>query len=55
MSEEPMSVAIHPSGFHILVCSPENVKMMNILDSTLVTYKELGIKNCREIQFSNGG
>jgi hypothetical protein len=55
LSEEPISVAIHPSGFHILVCTPENVKMMNILDSSLVSYKELGIKNCKEIQFSNGG
>lgn len=28
---------------------------MNILDSSLVCYQDLGIKNCKEIQFSNGG
>jgi hypothetical protein len=53
--EEPLSLAIHPSGFQLIVCFPENIKMMNILDSKLVMYKELTIKNCKDIQFSNGG
>ena len=29
--------------------------MMNILDRTLVEYKKLPIKECREIVFSHGG
>jgi hypothetical protein len=29
--------------------------MMNVFSKTLKTYKEIAIKGCRDIRFSNGG
>ena len=54
-NEETYSVALHPSGFHIVIGFAENIKMMNILSNDLVAYKNIQIKNCKEIQFSHGG
>jgi|Transcript_17140 WD40 repeat protein len=52
---EAHALAFHPSGLHIVVGFSDQVRMMNILDKTLVEYKKLPIKECREIVFSNGG
>lgn len=46
---------MHPSGFHIVISTHDDVKMMNILDNRLECYKELGIKGCKVVEFSNGG
>jgi cilia- and flagella-associated protein 57 len=54
-TEETYSLAIHPSGFHLVVGFGECIKMMNILNNALVSFKSISIKNCREIQFSHGG
>jgi hypothetical protein len=54
-SEETYSLALHPSGFHIVVGFGECIKMMNILDKSLVSFKSIPIKSCREISFSHGG
>jgi len=54
--EEAFSIAIHPSGFHMVVGFQESVQIMNILDQQLQKVKEFKmIKSCREIKFSNGG
>ena len=53
--EEPISVSIHPSGFHILVGFKERVRMYNVLKNTLKEYKSMPLKNCRELKFSSGG
>jgi hypothetical protein len=53
--DEAYSVAFHPSGFHIIVGFTDKVRMMNIFSKKLSTYKEIPIKGCREIRFSNGG
>lgn len=53
--EEAISVAFHPSGFHIVVGFAEKIRMMNLFDDSLKEYKSLPIKSCREITFSNGG
>ncbi|EGR31811.1 WD repeat protein [Ichthyophthirius multifiliis] len=53
--EEAYSVAIHPSGFHIIVGFADRIKFLNIFENDLISFKELTVKNCREIQFSNGG
>ena len=55
INEEPLTLAFHPSGYHILVATPEHVKMMNVLDNKIETYHEVGIKNCRVLAFSNSG
>ena len=53
--EETYSLALHPSGFHIVIGFSESVRMMNILENQLVAFKNIQIKNCREISFSHGG
>lgn len=50
-----MSLAFHPSGLHLAVSFPDKIKLINIIDSDLVPYKELSQKNCYEVKFSNGG
>ena len=53
--EEPYNVAFHPSGFHIVVAFNERIRMMNLYEKTLLPYKDIQIKQCREIKFSHGG
>lgn len=55
VTEEALAVAMHPSGFHIVVALVDKILMMNILSKSLNTFKSLQIKNCREVRFSNGG
>lgn len=54
-TEEPYSVAFHPSGFHIVVGFADKLRMMNVFASTIKHYKEIHIKGCKEIKFCNGG
>lgn len=55
-TEEANSVAFHPSGYHIVVGFTDKIRMMNVFsEKKLSTFKEILIKSCREIQFSNGG
>ena len=54
-ADEAHSLALHPSGFQMVIGFGEKIEMMNILDKTLVPYKSIPIKNCREIAFSHGG
>jgi WD40 repeat protein len=54
-NEEPLSVAFHPSGLHIIVGFADKLRLMNLLVDSMRTFKELPIKACREVQFSNGG
>lgn len=54
-TEEPYSVAFHPSGFHIVVGFADKLRMMNIFATTIKHYKEIHIKGCKEIKFCNGG
>ena len=54
--EEPAyAVAFHPSGFHLVVGFADKIRMMNILMNDLVTYKEIPIKGCKEIAFTDCG
>jgi len=53
--DEANSLAFHPSGFHIVVGFTDKVRMMNVFQKSLKTFKEIPIKLCREIRFSNGG
>lgn len=48
-SEETLTVALHPSGCHIVVAFREQVRMMNILPNALVSFKTINIKLCNEI------
>ena len=53
--EEAYSLALHPSGFHLVVGFSDQVKLFNILDKRIEPYKPLPIRECREIVFSHGG
>lgn len=54
-TDEAYSVALHPSGFHLVAGFNEQIRLMNILDKSLEVYKTLPVKQCRELKFSNGG
>ena len=53
--EEAYALAFHPSGFHLVVGFTDKVRMLNILIDDIQAYKEIPVKNCREIAFSHGG
>mmetsp|Transcript_40676 Transcript_40676/g.29297 ORF Transcript_40676/g.29297 Transcript_40676/m.29297 type:complete len:181 (+) Transcript_40676:965-1507(+) len=53
--EEAHSVAMHPSGFHLIVGYSSCIQMMNIFSRSLKEYFSIPIKNCKEIKFSHGG
>ena len=53
--ETPLSVAFHPSGFHLVVGFTDKLRLMNVFSKSIEPYKEFNIKQCREVRFSNGG
>ncbi|CAM9292383.1 unnamed protein product, partial [Phaeothamnion confervicola] len=53
--EEPCSAAFHPTGLHVAVGFADKLRLMNVLMEDLRTYRELPIKQCRELRFSGGG
>jgi WD40 repeat protein len=53
--EEPYCLAIHPTGFYMVVGFADKVRLMNIYSSTIKPLKDLTIKNCHEVRFSHGG
>ena len=54
-NEEPFSVAFHPSGFHIVVGFADKLRMMNVFNKNIERYKDIPIRACSEVRFSNGG
>ncbi|CAE8610875.1 unnamed protein product [Polarella glacialis] len=54
-NEEAYSVAFHPSGFHLIIGFSDKLRLMNLLMEDMRTYKDIPIKACREVRFSNGG
>ena len=50
-----MSVAFHPAGFQIVVGFYDRMRMMNVFADSIQQYKDLPVKSCHEIVFSNGG
>ena len=40
-NEEALAVAMHPSGFHIIVALQDKIQLMNILSKTLNPFKSL--------------
>lgn len=53
--EPPMSIAMHPSGLHVLAGFSDKLRLLNLLVDDIRTFKEFPIKNCRECTFSHGG
>ena len=54
-TEEPFSVAFHPSGLHIVVGFADKLRIMNVFKSTIKAFKDISIRACAEVKFSNGG
>ncbi len=54
-AERPCSIALHPSGWHVVIGFADRLKVCNVLMDELRLVKELAIKDCREVRFSNGG
>lgn len=52
---EILSVAIHPSGLHLLVGFPDKLRFMNLYGDDIREFKNFGIRSCSECRFSNGG
>jgi WD40 repeat protein len=55
LTEDPTSIAAHPTGFQVVIAFKERVRLYNVLLGALRPFKEMPVKNCRELQFSNGG
>jgi len=53
--DEPMSLAFHPSGYHLVVGFIDRVRIMNVYSHNIRAFSEINIKACKEIKFSNGG
>ncbi|RKP19770.1 WD40 repeat-like protein [Rozella allomycis CSF55] len=49
-NEEVYSVAMHPSGFYVLVGFSDKLKMMNILSDELRVMKEFPVRACKEVK-----
>jgi WD40 repeat protein len=55
LSEEPTSVACHPSGFQVLIGFKERVRLYNVLIDSLRPFKDMPLKHCKEVRFTHGG
>lgn len=53
--DEAHAVTFHPSGLHLVVAFNEKILMLNIFEHEFTPFKEIHIKGCKEIRFSNGG
>lgn len=53
--EDALAVAFHPSGFHIVVAIQDKITLFNVLSKSLQQFKNIQVKGCTEIKFSNGG
>lgn len=54
-AEEPHSIAMHPSGYMVLVGFADKLRLMTVLMDDLRAVREIGIKACKESRFSHGG
>lgn len=48
-------IALHPSGYYMAIAFSDKVKIYFIMDSEFKLYRELEVKNCHTIKFSNQG
>jgi WD40 repeat protein len=57
--EEIFAVAFHPSGFHIVVALADKVQVINLYlntkDHHRKDFREIAVKGCKFVKFSNGG
>lgn len=60
-TEDLFSIALHPSGFYVAVGCSDKLRLMNLHivhnnnNHQIRSFKEIGLKTCREVRFSHGG
>ena len=54
-AESTLSVAIHPSGYQVLIGFEDKLRLVAVFFDRLVPLKEFSVKHCRECRFSDGG
>ncbi|KPA78076.1 hypothetical protein ABB37_06806 [Leptomonas pyrrhocoris] len=52
---EILSMAMHPSGLHMIIAFTDSLRVYNIYEKDLCEYKRLSIRNCVACCFSHGG
>jgi WD40 repeat protein len=53
--DEPLSVALHPSGLIAVVGFADHLRVLSILMDDMRTIKEIPVRGCRLCAFSHGG
>eukprot|EP00756_Hemistasia_phaeocysticola_P009945 Hpha_TRINITY_DN14971_c5_g7::TRINITY_DN14971_c5_g7_i1::g.143967::m.143967 len=54
-SVEAMSIALHPSGLHLLVGFADKLRFMNLYGDDIKEFRSFNRRACPECRFSNGG
>lgn len=54
-AEEPSALALHPSGFQIVVAFKERTRVYHVLNASLRQARELALKACRFVRYAHGG
>eukprot|EP01065_Artemidia_motanka_P053300 TRINITY_DN985_c0_g1_i1.p1 TRINITY_DN985_c0_g1~~TRINITY_DN985_c0_g1_i1.p1 ORF type:complete len:1217 (+),score=514.48 TRINITY_DN985_c0_g1_i1:99-3749(+) len=52
---EAMSIALHPSGLHVLVGFADKLRFMNLYGDDIKEFRSFNRRSCPECRFSNGG
>lgn len=55
LPDEPLSVALHPSGNNVLVGFSDKLRLFNVLMDDVRQTADLPVKACKECKFSHGG
>jgi cilia- and flagella-associated protein 57 len=50
-----LSVAIHPAGYYLAVGFQDRIRLFHILHNGTRSFRQIDIRNCSKIKFSNGG
>jgi WD40 repeat protein len=55
MQDEPTALAINPNGLQLCIGFKERVRVYNIFVDSIKHFQDLGLKNCKQLEYSNGG
>lgn len=50
-----LGVAIHPSGYYLAAAYMDKIRIYHILHDELRHFRNIEVKNCSKMKFSNGG
>lgn len=54
-SDKPSCLALHPSGFQLIIGFPERVRLFSVLFQALKLFHELPLIKCHEVRYAHGG